>query len=326
MQESNDNVSLIEPPGRSVLPHVPAAIQEAGAAASFAWDEFFCGQIRNRHTRTAYERAVKRFLTWSRSREPALARITPGLVGRYFDELALSIPSKKLHLAAIRTFFDVLVQRHVVVLNPARSVRTERYSVTEGRTPAISIEQSRKLLSSIERKAPIDFRDLTIIAMLIYTAVRESAIAALRLCDLEYDGTQYVLRFFEKGGKDRTIPVRHDLQGYLQQYLLVASLTEAPKDSPLFRTVFGRTGRLTNRVISGVDICRMMKRRLRQAGLPDCFSPHSFRSCTATDLLMQGTPLEEVQFLLGHADPRTTRLYDRRQKQVTRKTVERISV
>jgi hypothetical protein len=29
---------------------------------------------------------------------------------------------------------------------------------------------------------------------------------------------------------------------------------------------------------------------------------------------------------LGHADPRTTRLYDRRQKQVTRNTVERISI
>ena len=36
--------------------------------------------------------------------------------------------------------------------------------------------------------------------------------------------------------------------------------------------------------------------------------------------------LEDVQYLAGHADPRTTRLYDRRQKQVTRNIVERISV
>jgi integrase/recombinase XerD len=43
-------------------------------------------------------------------------------------------------------------------------------------------------------------------------------------------------------------------------------------------------------------------------------------------LLTQGVPLEDVQYLAGHADPRTTRLYDRRQKQVTRNIVERISV
>jgi integrase/recombinase XerD len=31
-----------------------------------------------------------------------------------------------------------------------------------------------------------------------------------------------------------------------------------------------------------------------------------------------------AQYIAGHADPRTTRLYDRRQKLVTRSEVERI--
>jgi integrase/recombinase XerD len=43
-------------------------------------------------------------------------------------------------------------------------------------------------------------------------------------------------------------------------------------------------------------------------------------------LLEQGVPLEDVQRLAGHADPRTTRLYDRRQKKITRNIVERISI
>jgi integrase/recombinase XerD len=75
------------------------------------------------------------------------------------------------------------------------------------------------------------------------------------------------------------------------------------------------------------DIYRMVKRRLRDAGLPTWqLSCHSFRATTITDLLTQGVPLEDVQYLAGHADPRTTRLYDRRQKQVTHNIVERISV
>ena len=74
------------------------------------------------------------------------------------------------------------------------------------------------------------------------------------------------------------------------------------------------------------NMCRMFKRRLKDAGLPDNLSPHGVRATAATDLLEQGVPLEDVQYLLGHADPRTTRLYDRRQKKVTRNIVERISV
>jgi site-specific recombinase XerD len=45
-----------------------------------------------------------------------------------------------------------------------------------------------------------------------------------------------------------------------------------------------------------------------------------------TNLLDQGVPLEDVQHLLGHAEPQTTALYDRRQKKVTRNLVERIPI
>lgn len=69
---------------------------------------------------------------------------------------------------------------------------------------------------------------------------------------------------------------------------------------------------------------RMVKRYAKKAGLPNNLSPHSLRVAVATDLLDQGVALADVQYLLGHADPRTTRLYDRRHKQVTRNIVERI--
>jgi site-specific recombinase XerD len=319
---------LIPHPGNDalVVGNMPASISAAGAAAAFAWEEFFSGKLRNLHTRAAYLRAVRRFLGWAESHKLELARLTPGMVGRYFDELPLSVPSKKLDLAAIRSFFDVLVQRHVMILNPAASVRTERYSVMEGKTPEITVEQSRKLLASIKLESVVDLRDRAVIATLIYTAARAGAVAKVRVGDLVEDGTQLALRFAEKGGKARSIPVRHDLQVFLQEYIFVGELDNEPNDSALFRTVAGSNGRLSSKQMTGVDICRMVKRRLAAAGLPTLISPHSFRSCAATDLLLQGVGLEDVQYLLGHSDSRITKLYDRRQKQVTRNIVERISV
>jgi integrase/recombinase XerD len=164
-----------------------------------------------------------------------------------------------------------------------------------------------------------------VIGVLIYTAARAGAVAKLRAKHLAHDGSQWTLRFDEKGGKVREIPVRHDLERFLLEY--VEALGPSPaKDTPLFRSAAGKTGRLSELPITGVDICRMVKRRLAAAGLPTRLSPHSFRVATVTDLLTQGVPLEDVQHLAGHADPRTTRLYDRRQKKVTRNIVERISI
>lgn len=326
---SEMGVSLAVLPNGMPTLALPKSVAEQGPAAQFAWDEFFGGRIRNRHTRTAYRRAVLRFLKWIEARDVSLPAITPGQVGTYFDAFPGSPPTRKLHLAALRAFFDVLVERHVVVLNPAASVRGERYSAVEGKTPEITPEQVRQLLTSIDVMTPIGLRDRAIIATLIFTAARAGAIAALRMKHLVSDSTQQVLQFAEKGGVAREIPVRHDLQGFLAAYIAGLPNPENGKAAgnlPLFRTIPGRNSGFTINPMTGVDIYRMIARRLLAVGLSRRLSPHSFRVCAVTDLLSQGVALEDVQYLAGHADPRTTRLYDRRQKKVTRNIVERISI
>ena len=192
----------------------------------------------------------------------------------------------------------------------------------EGKTPEIGVEQARTLLTSIDVTNPVGLRDRAILAVLAYTAARVGAVANLTIKSLKHDGSQSARRFSEKGGKAREIPVRHDLEGYLREYIEAAGINQGP----LFRTAVRKTKTLTGKAMTGGDIGRMMKRRLRDAGLPGHFSPHSFRVTTVTDLLEQNVPLEDVQYLAGHSDPRTTRLYDRRRRKVTRNIVGRISI
>lgn len=312
-------------PSESFGPPPPAILEALGPSATFAWDEFFSGQLRNRHTRAAYEHAVRRFLNWLEPLEPNICRVSPGLVGQYLDQLPLAIPTKKLQLAALRRFFDLLVQRHVVVLNPALSVRTERYRHVEGKTPEISIAEAQQLLAAIASDSPHDLRDRAILSTLVYTAARVGAVARLTLRDFRDDALRPTLQFHEKGGKQRSIPVRADLRELLLRYLAFVDTAHTPRDAPLFRALT-RRGELSDRGLTAIDMCRMMKSRLRAAGLPDHFSPHSLRVATITDLLRQRIPFEEVQYLAGHSDARTTRLYNRTQQQVSRNLVERISV
>jgi hypothetical protein len=70
----------------------------------------------------------------------------------------------------------------------------------------------------------------------------------------------------------------------------------------------------------------MVKRRLKDAELPLRPPPHSFRVAAITSPLEPRVPMEDVQDLAGHAEPRTMTLYDRRKKKVTPNTVERIPI
>ena len=64
----------------------------------------------------------------------------------------------------------------------------------------------------------------------------------------------------------------------------------------------------------------MLKRRLKDAGLPPIFSRCS-RVPVINDLLSQN-----LQHLVGHTNPRTTQIHDRWGRRVTQTIVERTSV
>ena len=200
---------------RAIRENLPSIVQLAGDSARFGWEEFFYGRIRSEHTRRAYYRAVMHFMAWCEIQHISLRQIAPAHVGVYLSQLTLASASKKQVLAALRHFFDGMTMRHAIALNPALSVRTERYSVLEGKTPEITVKQARYLLQSIDTANLVGLRDKCVIAILIYTAVRIGAVAKLRRQHFYDAGDQHFLHFIDKGGKSREIPVRHDLQNLL---------------------------------------------------------------------------------------------------------------
>ena len=317
--------SALRPPSQA-LDRAPAVLQRAGSNALFAADEFFAARISNPHTRRAYARIVARFLSWCGNQNLELRQVSPGRAGRFIDQLPGDSPTQNQALAALRHFFDALVIRHAVALNPFSSVRGKKHSVLDGKTPELAIPQARELLRSLDTSHVVGLRDRALLGTLAYTGARVGALARLRRQDLEDQGSQRVLRFREKGGQQREIPVRHDLDRWLEEYLQAARIDADPRETPLFRAAMGKQKKLSAAPLSANAMRRMLKRRLKDARLPDIFSPHSFRVLVVTDLLTQDVPLEDVQYLAGHANPKTTQIYDRRRKRVTRNIVERISV
>ena len=109
----------------STLPAIrdqaPLIVRQAGDSARFAWEEFFYGRIRSEHTRRAYLRAVRYFLSWCENQAIELMQIGPGHVGVYMDCLPVSIASKKQVLAGLR-HFPVLIEFMTCLLDYFRKV------------------------------------------------------------------------------------------------------------------------------------------------------------------------------------------------------------
>jgi integrase len=128
------------------------------------------------------------------------------------------------------------------------------------------------------------------------------------------------LRLKEKGGRDHEMPAHHTLVEYLDEYLAVRG--DAP--GPLFLTINRRRTGYTSRRLQRREALAMVKRRCKAAELGDRFSNHTFRGTGITAYLKNDGQLERAQYMAGHASPRTTKLYDRRDQEATLDEVERI--
>src|SRR5271157_5774377 len=147
---------LAQRPHRTVAapaagPILPAVIADAGERAGKRFIEFLTATIRNANTRQAYARAIGDFFTWADRHHLTLTGIEPVHVAAYIEALtkARSAPTVKQHLAAIRMCFDWLTSGGIMDFNPASSVRGPKHVVKQGKTPVLTADEAKQLLTSI---------------------------------------------------------------------------------------------------------------------------------------------------------------------------------
>jgi integrase/recombinase XerD len=314
---------------RGVALELPEFVACAGDRAAEASFEFFTARIPNEHTRDAYGRAFQRFAAWCATGSPALRleTITPPAIAAYLGELeaaGMSVASRKLHLAALRHWLDWLCQKGVLPFNPAASVRGPKLVVREGKTPVLEREQARRLFDSIGDDV-VGLRDKALLALMLFGFVRVSAVCRMQARDFEDAGGDAWLVLHEKGGRERRIPCHHQARHYVRTYLTAAGI-EAGGRVPLFQTARGRTALLTGSPMRRTDVLAMVKRRCADAALPGSICNHSFRATGITIHQENGGRLEDAQELAGHADMRTTQLYNRKSRKVARAEVERVQL
>lgn len=305
---------------------VPDVIRDAGSDAIRRFVEFFTANIRNVNTRLAYLRATRRFCAWLDERRITLVQCEPVVIAAYVEELRKSLAdlSVKQHLAAIRMLFDYLVTGGALRLNPATSVKGPKVVLRKGKTPVLSAADARLLLDSIDTSQLVGLRDRALIGVMVYSFARIGATLHMNVADVYQNGRRYWIRLHEKGGRFHEMPLHHNAEQYLIEYMDAAELHDAV-GTPLFRSI-GRRRLLTPNRMHRNDALRMIKRRALAAGVSPRICCHTFRATGITEYMRNGGTLEKAQQMAAHASSQTTNLYNRVADQVTLDEVERVLI
>lgn len=306
---------------------VPAIVAAQGDKASERFFTFFTDSIRNKNTRAAYYRNAHRFLAWAESHGLALGSIKSYHVSAYIEEISLGMaaPSVKQHLATIRMLCDWLILGHVLEINPAAAVRGPKHVVKKGKTPVLSAELARQLLDGIGTGDVIRLRDRALVAVCLYSFARIEAALGMDVGDYYPNGKRWWFRLREKGGKDHEMPAHHNAEAYVDAYLEAAGIADQ-KRGPLFRSAVGKKKVLSDRRMTRHAALKMIQRRALEAGVNTPVCCHSFRATGITNYLTNGGTLEKAQRMACHESAKTTKLYDRRDDELTLDEVERIVI
>lgn len=206
---------------------------------------------------------------------------------------------------AIRGFGRWLVRRGHLLFDPTTGL--DPLPIPRALPRVLTLSEVDRLLATASEPTLVDLRDRAILELLYAAGLRLSELTGLDLVDMDLVGREVCLKR-TKGGKNRRVPIGGPAVRALSAYLKEAR-------EPL--SMLGRAGQSTPAVflslwgtrLSGVLICRMVRRRARTAELPGRVTSHTIRHTAAVHLLKGGADLRHIQEFLGHESVGTTAHY-----------------
>jgi site-specific recombinase XerD len=279
---------------------------------------FTDGWLANRrlseHTREAYRRDVGAWLAWCAEREldPLHATfIHVNTYARALEATPLAPSTVARKLSGLSSWYGFLVKINALTANPVGGADRPHVSRDHSGTVGLSPSEVDALLAAAEADdGPARLRNQAVLAILADLGLRVGEVVGLDVADLGYERGHRSVRFTGKGGVKRRRALTPASTAAVETYLMhragVEGAAVADLSGPLFVT--GSGARMDRHAIF-----RLVRRLAERAAIPAWadLSPHSLRHAFATTARAEGVPLEDVQDAMGHADPRTTRRYDR---------------
>ncbi len=242
------------------------------------------------------------FVLTTRPYVSSWARVDSLLMQAYLLDLkareysAASIARK---IAALKSFYFYLTEMRVMASNPTLDLDAPRVNKQPPR--ALTEAQVTALLHAPAEPNTKGLRDRAMLEVMYATGVRVSELVTLDVRDVDMENAMLQVG---SGARQRRVPLTPSAMTALADYLARARTRygAAADNGPLF--VNPRGAQLTRQ-----GVWLILKQYVKQAGIETPVTPHSLRHSFAAHRLAEGSSLQEIQRMLGHAHLTTTLVY-----------------
>lgn len=254
------------------------------------------------HTIKSYQRDIKHLAGYCSDR--AITRwtdlqhtdIRAHIAGRH--RKGLSSKSLQRELSAIRSFYNFLLKKGQVSVNPAQTIQAPKQARKLPKT--LDVDQLSGLLEA-GASSPLEIRDLAMFELFYSSGLRLSELSALDLADLDLPDNTLMVRS-GKGGKSRVLPVGSKAVTAIENWLRQRAMKIPASEPALFISTHGT--RLGKRSIE-----LRLEQWCKKKGIAAHIHPHMLRHSFASHLLESSRDLRAIQELLGHSNISTTQIY-----------------
>ena len=284
------------------------------------------------HTKRAYFGDLMQYLEWCRLDDlDPLKALGPDVV-KFKAQLVGSDSSKHRRLSSVSSWYRYLLRQRAVAVNPLDSVRRPKVNRDASTSVGLTVDEVKAMIRVAEQRVReaagksqrallVALRNRVVIRVLSDLALRRAEVCSLDVDSLGHNRGYRTVRFSAKGGTVRERPMAGPLVHAVEEYLAVRG--SAP--GPLLVSI--RPGGHYHR-LDPTTVFRIVRSLAAEAKIPsvDRLGPHALRHAFVTNAREMGVALEDVQDAVGHADPRTTRRYDRARKAMHRDPGLRLGV
>jgi integrase/recombinase XerD len=211
-------------------------------------------------------------------------------------------------MACMSNFYRRLAYERFIERNPVEFADRPKVP-DQAATAGVGKQRARRLIAAARAEGP---RDTLLVLLLLELGLRVSEAVGADIEDLGEQGRHRVLNL--KGKGQRTKASVAPLNAAVAH--AVDAARAGRSQGPLLITA---TGRRLTRQHAG----KLIKRLGEQIGLPS-LHPHALRHGFVTISLDEGASLRDVQDAARHADPRTTRRYDKNRNSLNRHPTHRL--
>ncbi len=268
-----------------------------------------------------YDEFLNRFRKWLISQnltELKPHQLSPELIWKYrlylsrsLDKMQKSLKksTQAYYLIALRGFLNYFTEKDILSL-PADKIKLPKLSLRGRKINFLTLEQIEKLLLAPDISNKIGLRDKAILETLFSTGLRVSELTALNRDQINMENIKknkfkdLELGIVGKGGVSRVVYFSERALSWIIRYLEIRK----DEDKALFINFRLDKNNISRRLTSR-SIENIVKKYVKQTGLPITTTPHTIRHSYATDLLNQGVDLRAIQEFLGHRNIVTTQLY-----------------